>query len=192
MAATVSAPTCARCHRTVPRVDRQHRCPRCYLREYREARRARDPAYKPWQSRRRVRVSITLARDVRAHLDGVGAGSRSSLVERLLRDALECAVMVFDRDGTLLQTVGTAFAEDPRPNLGRKLQDVLRGNEPALAGFAAALAGRRTATEVTFRGRRWAVRYAPLRDASRRVREVIAVAYRLGDAEAGGGDAERP
>jgi hypothetical protein len=136
-------------------------------------------------------VSITLARDVRARLDGVGAGSRSSLVERLLRDALECAVLVFDREGTLLQTVGTAFAEDPRPNIGRSLHDVFRGVEPVLEGFRAALGGRRLSNEVPFRDRRWAVRWAPLRDASRRVQEVIAVAYRLGDAEAGGIEGRR-
>jgi hypothetical protein len=139
-----------------------------------------------------VRVSITLARDVRTHLDGVGAGSRSSLVERLLRDALECAVLVFDREGVLLQTVGSAFVEDPRPNIGRDLHDVFRGNEPVLGGFRTALAGRRLSNEAVFRGRRWAVRWAPLRDAGRRVQEVIAVAYRLGDAEAAAGtDPER-
>jgi hypothetical protein len=181
MTTGAAARTCVQCHRAVPRVDRQGRCPRCYLREYRRARRERDPTYKPWQSRKRVRVSITLARDVRMRLDGVAPGERSSLVERLLRDALECALLVVDRDGTLVQAEGSAYAENPRVHLGRKIDDVFQGNPSVLQGFRAALAGRRLSNEMEFRGRRWAVRWAPLRDSARRVQEVIAVAYRLGE-----------
>jgi hypothetical protein len=183
MTTAAAAPTCAQCHRAVPRVDGRGRCSRCYLREYRKARRERDPSYKPWQSRKRVRVSITLGRDVRTRLDGIAAGERSALVERLLRDALDCAVLVVGADGKILQAEGTAYAEDPRVHLGKQLEDVFEGNEYILAGFRAALAGRRLSNEMVLRGRRWSVRWAPLRDAARRVHEVIAVGYRLGEAQ---------
>lgn len=81
---------CIGCKEPKSRVNRLGICSACYQRAYRKARRRRDPTYKPWQTARRARLSLTVSKKLKDALVAAWpVGERSRAVERALWKAIE-------------------------------------------------------------------------------------------------------
>lgn len=176
------------CGRTGIKLNKAGLCQRCYMQEYRKFRKTRDPNYKPWVSKNKKRVSLSLSRPTMAALEALPDGVRSRVVDGILSAAFHGVVQIVDSSGRFIANV--RGAREKNALLGVAPTGTLAGesafernehNPSVLAALNAVLSGQTVTGLFAVSGSHWAARWTPLRNEPGAVKAALVLAFYVGD-----------
>ena len=176
------------CARSGVKLNKAGLCQRCYMREYRRFRKTRDPNYKPWVSKNKKRISLSLSKPTLSALEAIPQGARSRIVDGILSAACHGVVHLVDSSGTIVANVRgergkhALLGVAPTGTLrGESAFDRNKHNPSVLAGIQAALSGQAVTGLFDVSGSHWAARLTPLQSEAGAVKAALVLAFYVGD-----------